>query len=809
MGLWRGFGMCYYTQAICRSLVIFAVSILTLFSVANAWEPVCYNTNAPGPADLCLAKDPHSFQLEARQGEPFQIQLRNTYTATTLPFLIDTGSTPPGLTLSSNGLLSGTPSTVGVFNFTVRQTVSSTDIRRLYVHLVVTAAQDRFKRYDFSNFGPYTVQYQNVTIPFPYPIEISGATSSPAVVAAPIVSDGSRFPIYFFLHGTGINPANYEQYLRRIASWGFIAVAPRVTSYDTGWPRITTAMNGVVQVRQVYDATMNFLSSATSYQNLVDTTRVAGGGHSMGGDVASLFAYSLPKLIATVVIDPAGNTVSLQDITHNLGVYYEPTARIPTMTIGMCNHTLPTGGYGFLASGHSLLYGRDTGPKAWLCSMGTHAGFTNGSVPAYGTIPEEMTAEQLPVVTHFTVAHLLRFLYDDISVNGALYSDNAFDQNNSFQTPFNLGYSYAFDRYGYQGINTGVEKIVDDFRDQYPGNEVLNTTYNNFTQTITDTTYPALEGPPQRFNPSAQTLPDGYNHFLTSSYRVRQLNNFSLGKAYTERLGSSSAPFNSTTYTHLLLNWTKLTEGELGPVSVRLKDSSGSLSNLVSATPIFRNRSLPHSVEIDLSAFSGINRSALTEIQLSSGAATGTNFDLDDIRFVKGQVCKSDAMGLHPHYYSNALPSGQYMRFSACGMRDLGENVVLRAENLPAGTVAQFYLSLDDNPVALFGGILVPNSTALRSRIFNQTVGADGSATLTIPGYAQAAQIYVQVVAQVSGMPTGERVMSEPLLLRQNMNLMGGGGGGSGVQSTPLTIGSLTKKIKKANRKHRLRHKKR
>ncbi|PYU10769.1 MAG: hypothetical protein DMG37_19195, partial [Acidobacteria bacterium] len=88
------------------------------FQSANYWVDVVFNTTMPlAIASTALpngvVSSPYSQNLSASGGaSPYMWSLQS-------------GSLPPGLTLSSSGLISGTPTQAGTFNFTVQVTDSS------------------------------------------------------------------------------------------------------------------------------------------------------------------------------------------------------------------------------------------------------------------------------------------------------------------------------------------------------------------------------------------------------------------------------------------------------------------------------------------------------------------------------------------------------------------------------------------------------------------------------------------------------------------------------------------------------------
>jgi hypothetical protein len=103
-------------------------------------------------------------------------------------------------------------------------------------------------------------------------------------------------PVIAWANGSGQTAANYDYYLRHLASWGFLVIASRDT--DTG-DGTTTA-----------DAAKYLLAQAKTPGNplygKVDTAHVGTAGHSQGGgSVVSLFAHQTSPFTAYVAIHPA------------------------------------------------------------------------------------------------------------------------------------------------------------------------------------------------------------------------------------------------------------------------------------------------------------------------------------------------------------------------------------------------------------------------------------------------------------------------------------------------------------------------
>lgn len=105
-----------------------------------------------------------------------------------------------------------------------------------------------------------------------------------------------RAPIIAWANGSGQTAANYDYYLRHLASWGFVIVASRATGTGDGHDAVDSA---VYLIRQAHTRGSRFFGK-------VATKRVGVAGHSQGGgSVVSLFAHQIAPFSAYVAIHPA------------------------------------------------------------------------------------------------------------------------------------------------------------------------------------------------------------------------------------------------------------------------------------------------------------------------------------------------------------------------------------------------------------------------------------------------------------------------------------------------------------------------
>ncbi len=102
-------------------------------------------------------------------GQPYSLQLSATGGVAPRSFSTASSGLPPGLTLSSNGLLSGTPSVAGSFSFSVNVSdATEQSVSRSYVLVVLAPNPLRF--------GPQLPPPGTVGVPYSHDFDISGGT---------------------------------------------------------------------------------------------------------------------------------------------------------------------------------------------------------------------------------------------------------------------------------------------------------------------------------------------------------------------------------------------------------------------------------------------------------------------------------------------------------------------------------------------------------------------------------------------------------------------------------------------------------
>jgi len=105
---------------------------------------VCWGDNSKGEASPFITAawpDPHAaVPPPAAPGQSYTFALTTTYESPAATFSLTGGGLPPGLTLNPSGVLAGTPTAVGDYNFTVSAGNGAAPGATLTTHLLVTQA---------------------------------------------------------------------------------------------------------------------------------------------------------------------------------------------------------------------------------------------------------------------------------------------------------------------------------------------------------------------------------------------------------------------------------------------------------------------------------------------------------------------------------------------------------------------------------------------------------------------------------------------------------------------------------------------
>lgn len=220
----------------------------------------------------------------------------------------------------------------------------------------------------------------------------------------------STFPVLVFGHGFGAVPTDYSGLLRPVASAGYIVVAPAFPLSNKRTPNGPTLLDEPNQpgdMRFAMDQVVALGATTDSpLFGLVDGTRLAAAGHSLGGITTLDYAYSAccydKRLKAAIPISSIINFLSASKMFSN--------PMIPMLLIhGDADATVPYG-LGSLAT-----YSAAPGPKALLTILkGDHTFGVSGD-PGSKLVVGKVVVEAM-------VAFLDRYVKGDAAAPSRLQS---------------------------------------------------------------------------------------------------------------------------------------------------------------------------------------------------------------------------------------------------------------------------------------------------------------------------------------------------------------------------------------------------
>lgn len=159
----------------------------------------------------------------------------------------------------------------------------------------------------------------------PFAIEERKGTVSEREVHALYPKTGGPQPIIVFAHGFQLAPSQYESHLKRLASFGYVALT---VDYDAS----LAGSDNPAQAKELI-AGIDWAKSDAKVGPHADTTKVGMSGHSLGGKLALLAATLDPRVKAAIVLDPVDgggptgcNEPKCVTVANKLGALAIPTA---------------------------------------------------------------------------------------------------------------------------------------------------------------------------------------------------------------------------------------------------------------------------------------------------------------------------------------------------------------------------------------------------------------------------------------------------------------------------------------------------
>ncbi len=137
-----------------------------------------------------------------------------------------------------------------------------------------------------------------------------------------------KYPVVVFGHGFQLPPSQYYGYLKRLASFGYVAIT-------VDYPAAISGSNNPDQAADMI-AAIDWAKADSALGAKVDTSVVGMSGHSLGGKVALLAATMDARVKASIVLDPVdagGPSGCMAPACVNVASLL-PTLKIPTAFLG-------------------------------------------------------------------------------------------------------------------------------------------------------------------------------------------------------------------------------------------------------------------------------------------------------------------------------------------------------------------------------------------------------------------------------------------------------------------------------------------
>jgi dienelactone hydrolase len=168
--------------------------------------------------------------------------------------------------------------------------------------------------------GPYTIKEIDDTTTVK-----STGHSMPVHAAFPSAGPSAGpFPVVLVAHGFQLDPKQYLGYVKRLATFGYVAITPNFAAS-------LFSVNNVENAKDVIGA----IDWAKGRADLhADTDNVGASGHSLGGKIALLAATMDSRIKASITLDPVDgamncNATNCPDVSNLM-----PTLKIPVAFLG-------------------------------------------------------------------------------------------------------------------------------------------------------------------------------------------------------------------------------------------------------------------------------------------------------------------------------------------------------------------------------------------------------------------------------------------------------------------------------------------
>ncbi len=183
------------------------------------------------------------------------------------------------------------------------------------------------------------------------------------------------YPVVLVAHGFQLPPAQYNGYVKRLASFGYVALT-------ADFPAALFSVNNVENAKDLLGG-LDWAKAKAELTGKADVTKAGATGHSLGGKVAFLASTMDARIKAAITLDPVDGAMNCTaqncpDVSDLM-----PTLTIPT---GMLGETLDSaGGIGGmscapLANNYATFYAGAKSPSLAVTVTGAnHMSFLDSS----------------------------------------------------------------------------------------------------------------------------------------------------------------------------------------------------------------------------------------------------------------------------------------------------------------------------------------------------------------------------------------------------------------------------------------------
>jgi len=546
-------------------------------------------------------------------------------------------SLPSGLTLDFlTGIISGTPSIGNSYKFAIQ--VGGLNY---IVHLMVMPASGEILKPNYyDDNGQYPVYQENINIYFAVnELPVNKNTSLNAVLTYPSIANNStqvangRFPIISLMHGSGYQGGDYTQVSKILASYGFIVIAPTITTYGSYF---TVWNDWQIIQRRGYETILNMdLDSNSKFFGHANREAIGLIGHSWGGATTELNMFQSPAR-AFVFIDDVSLFDNVKDWNQYFNCFSEPDPYPAKASM------ILKGGNSNYVSSCIGFEGAFTGPR-FLATFNIaehenflNVGFNGGPDLQKLYVNPSVSRETNRNFAHHLVAFFKRYLLDDAGAGANLYTPHALIQAGDISK---LGGSMAAVRPDWAG-----QLLINDFSRESIGTNNLGLSSSSTVNATINKPYVS-----QRLSEVSIFTVQTVTLLSRAEYRHLHIEQTpaSLPGLYTETLGTEIFPLDVTYYSHFAFEISQkdIHFANVIPLTVQLMDLFGNKFEMpiTSSLPAtgFKSRFV-HSILLPLNGFSGVNLSKIVSVSLKLGTPSQNLFlEIDNLRFERLPVIQN------------------------------------------------------------------------------------------------------------------------------------------------------------------------